>query len=83
MFRGLSTVDVSLDSASGNIDSLWSTKHTVSFGLSQQVLLNHRLKYFLKPIHKIEIPYPAKKGSSVLCGILQDKPRCLKILRGT
>ena len=35
MFCGPSTVDVSLGFASGNIDSLWSTKHTVSLGLSQ------------------------------------------------
>ena len=39
MFCGLSTVDVSLDFASGDIDSLGSTKHTVSLGLSQQVLI--------------------------------------------
>ena len=35
MFCGPSIVDVSLGFASGNIDSLGSTKHTVSLGLSQ------------------------------------------------
>ena len=34
MFCGPSTVDVSLGFALGNIDSLGSTKHTVSLGLS-------------------------------------------------
>ena len=34
MFCGQGTVDVSLGFASGNIDSLGPTKHTVSLGLS-------------------------------------------------
>jgi hypothetical protein len=35
VFCGPSTVDVFLDFASGNIDGLGSTKHTVSLGLSK------------------------------------------------
>ena len=50
MFCGPSTVDVSLGFSSGNIDSLGSTKHTVSLGhvavLESGVLIGHKLNGF-------------------------------------